>query len=282
MTGTGFLILRRSKLAAILANMKIDKFDNGKDFDFGKTSLDYSKYRDIYPDSMYEKLFNLGIGLKSQNILDLGTGTGVFPRAMHKYGAKFTGIDISEEQIKYAKFLSEKSNMEIQYRVCSAESTGLDSDEYDIISAVQCFQYFNREKLVPEMKRLLKKDGKILIIFMPWLPYESKIAEETEKLVLKYNPNWTGGGQKRTNAEDLHYLSKIMDIEKIFGYTENLEFNYETWAGRIRACRGVSAALPEEEVAEFNKEHLVLLKKITEEPFQIIHEIKIGIFRINF
>jgi len=261
--------------------MKLDKFDHGKEFDFGKTSLDYSLYRDIYPDSMYEKLFDLGIGHKNQNILDLGTGTGVFPRGMYKYGAKFTGIDLSDQQIKYAGILSEQNNMEILYKVCPAENTGLDSNEFDVISAVQCFQYFDREKLLPELKRLLKKDGKIVIVFMPWLPFESKIAEETEKLVLKYNPKWTGGGQKRTNAEDLYRLSKILNIEKIIGYSEELEFNYESWAGRIRACRGVSAALPDNEVAEFNKEHLDLLKSLTEEPFKVLHEIKIGIFRIK-
>ena len=261
--------------------MKLAKFDNGKEFDFGKTSIDYSKYRDIYPNSMYEKLYELGIGQKNQNILDLGTGTGVFPRAMYKYGAQYTGIDLSEEQIKYAKILSEQQNMKIAYKICSAESTGLDSDKYDIISAVQCFQYFDRSKLIPELKRLLKKDGKMVIVFMPWLPLESKIAEETEKLVLKFNPKWTGGRQKRTNAEDLYNLSKIFDIEKIIGYSENLEFNYETWAGRIRSCRGISAALPENEVSDFNKEHLAILKKLTKEPFEIAHEIKIGIFKIK-
>jgi hypothetical protein len=34
--------------------MKHNNIDNGTEFDFGKTSLDYSKYRDIYPHSMYK------------------------------------------------------------------------------------------------------------------------------------------------------------------------------------------------------------------------------------
>jgi len=259
--------------------MKFENIDNSGEFDFGKTSLDYSKYRDIYPSSMYQKLYELGIGQRGQNILDLGTGTGVFPRAMYKYGAKFTGTDISEEQIKYAKELSK--NMDITYKACPAESTGLGSNEYDVISAVQCFMYFDKEKLMPELKRLLKKDGKIVLIWMAWLPYESEIAAETENLVLKYNPKWTGGRHKRTDAEDMYNLSGLMDIEKLIDYTENLEFNYDTWTGRIRACRGVSAALPENVVQDFNNEHLALLKSLTKEPFEIIHEIKIGIYKLK-
>lgn len=40
-------------------------------------------------------------------MLDLGTGTGVLPRNMHSFGAKWTGADISPEQIEQAKKLSQ-------------------------------------------------------------------------------------------------------------------------------------------------------------------------------
>jgi len=261
--------------------MKQNNIDNGNEFNFGKTSSDYSKYRDIYPNSMYQKLYSIGIGQKDQKILDIGTGTGVFPRAMYKYGSEFTGIDISEEQIEYAKKLSLEQNMDIKYKVCSAESSGLNANEYDVITSVQSFIYFDKEKIIPEFKRLLKKDGKIIIVWMVWLPYENRIAEETEKLVLKYNPKWSGAGFKRTNDNNfLNFSPESLETIEEINYTENLEFNYETWAGRIRACRGVSATLTEEKVKEFNNEHLELLKGITKEPFEIVHEIKISVFKI--
>ena len=56
--------------------------DHGKAFDWGKTSEDYAKYRDIYPKEFYAKLAELSLGVKGQNVLDLGTGTGVIPRNM--------------------------------------------------------------------------------------------------------------------------------------------------------------------------------------------------------
>jgi len=260
--------------------MKLNNFDKGNEFDFGKTSLDYSKYRDIYPNSMYQKLYDLGIGHKDQKILDLGTGTGVLPRAMYKYGAQFTGIDIAEEQIEYAKKLSEKENMDIRYKVCSAESTELDSNQFDIITSIQSFVYLDKDKIVPEIKRLLKTNGKVVIVWMAWLPFESNIAAETEKLVLKYNPKWTGAGYKRSEIM-LNFAPETLESEEEISYIENLEFSYETWAGRIRACRGVSATLPKRIVQKFNDEHLELLTGLTKEPFEIIHEVKIGIYRIK-
>ena len=35
--------------------MKLENIDKGNEFNWGNTSLDYSKFRDIYPDSMYNR-----------------------------------------------------------------------------------------------------------------------------------------------------------------------------------------------------------------------------------
>ena len=262
--------------------MKHTSIDNGQEFDFGETSLDYSKYRDIYPDSMFSYLYNNGIGKKGQNILDLGTGTGVFPRSMYKYGAKYIGIDISKEQIEQAKKISKEQNMNIKYKVCSAESTKQKTNVFDVITAVQCFVYFDKTKVLPEIKRMLKTNGKFVTIWMTWLPHEDKIADETEKLVLKYNPKWTGYGYKRKkDNKKSEWFRDYFELEKTIEYLEQIEFTYETWAGRIRACRGVSASLPENVVNDLNEEHIKRLKELTQEPFRILHEIQIGIFKIK-
>lgn len=62
--------------------------DSGKAFDWGRTSKEYAKYRDIYPKEFYEKLVAKNLCVKGQTVLDLGTGTGVLPRNMYQYGAK--------------------------------------------------------------------------------------------------------------------------------------------------------------------------------------------------
>lgn len=81
-------------------NIVNHNIDCGQAFDFGKTSDDYAKYRDIYPQKFYDEILSLGLCSDGQNVLDIGTGTGVIPRNMYKYGAKWTGVDISENQIR--------------------------------------------------------------------------------------------------------------------------------------------------------------------------------------
>lgn len=62
--------------------------DGGKAFDWGRTSMDYAKFRDIYPQEFYDKIINRELCMKGQHVLDVGTGTGVMPRNMYRYGAK--------------------------------------------------------------------------------------------------------------------------------------------------------------------------------------------------
>ena len=52
--------------------------DDGQTFDWGKTSEDYAKYRDIYPEEFYQYILKLGLCKDGQRVLDIGTGTGGF------------------------------------------------------------------------------------------------------------------------------------------------------------------------------------------------------------
>lgn len=201
--------------------------------------------------------------------MDLGTGTGVLPRNMYRYGAKWTGADISENQIAQATRLSR--GMEIDYVVSSAEDLDFPADSFDVITACQCFWYFRHEEVMPEFFRMLKSDGRILILYMAWLPFEDKIASESEKLVLKYSPKWSGAG------ETVHpisipgcYLEKFV-LSHHEEYLLDVHFTRESWHGRMKACRGIGASLSETELSAWEGEHQKLLTEIAPEEFAVKH-----------
>ena len=91
------------------------KIDEGHAFDWGKTSPDYAVYRPGYPASFYTVLQAFGIGTPGQDILDLGTGTGVLARAFAKQGAHVIGIDIAEAQIVAAQQLAAQEHLDIRF-----------------------------------------------------------------------------------------------------------------------------------------------------------------------
>lgn len=243
--------------------------DGGKAFDWGKTSADYAKFRDIYPQEFYDKILGRGLCVEGQRVLDLGTGTGVLPRNMYRYGAKWTGTDISEEQIAQAKKLSQ--DMEIDYYAIPTEEIDFPENSFDVITACQCFWYFDHEKVMPILSRMLRPEGRILILYMAWLPFEDEIAGASETLVLKYSPGWSGAG------ETIHpifipecYLDRF-EFAYHLEYPLKVHFTRESWNGRMKACRGVGASLSQGEVEEWEREHRKLLAEIAPEDFDILH-----------
>ena len=245
------------------------KLDGGKAFDWGKTSNDYAKYRDIYPQEFYDKIVSRNLCIDGQSVLDLGTGTGVIPRNMYPYGAKWIGTDISENQIEQAKLLSQ--GMDIEYYAKSAENIDFQENSFDVITACQCFWYFDHEMIMPTLHKLLKDDGRILVLYMAWLPYEDKIAGESEKLVLKYSPNWSGAGETMHPIFIPECYNDKFELVYHDEYKINVHFTRDSWNGRMKACRGVGASLSESEIASWEKEHMELLESIAPEEFDILH-----------
>ena len=251
------------------------EIDNGKAFDWGLVSKDYAKYRDIYPELFYQKIVELGLCLKGQKVLDLGTGTGVLPRNLYKYGANFTGADISINQIEEAKKISEELNMKINYIVSSAENLDFPDNSFDVITACQCFMYFDKTIVLPKIHRLLKDNGHFCILYMAWLPDESEIAKISEDLILKYNPSWTGGKMKRYMLGTPEWSKELFEVENAITYDLNVSFSRESWHGRMKACRGIGASsLSDEEIAKWETEHLSFLSTVPE-TFNILHYVSI-------
>lgn len=251
--------------------MKKTHIDSGKEFDFGRTSRDYAKYRDIYPQEFYDKLLQRGLCVKGQKILDIGTGTGVLPRNLYKYGGKFVGIDISANQIEQAKILAEQGGMDIDFDCVSAEEANFADGTFDVVTACQCFTYFNHDVLAKRLSDMLKSNGRFAVLYMAWLPYEDEIAMKSEQLILKYNPTWSGCGEVRRNIKIPSVYNEYFKIEDTEVFDLDVPFTRESWHGRMRACRGVGASLSQEDIAKWEKEHIAMLREFAPEAFGVKH-----------
>ena len=255
------------------------EIDGGKAFDWGRASSDYAKYRDIYPPEFFGRIAERGLCVTGQKVLDLGTGTGVVPRNMYHYGAEWTGADISENQIAQAKILAEREGKKIEFIVSAAEDIDFPDGTFDVITACQCFFYFNYEVVVPKLARLLRKGGRLVILFMAWIPAEDRIAKASEELVLKYNPEWSGGGYVRTPVFVPEVAEKYFDTEESDGYDLMVPFTRDSWNGRMKACRGVGASMAPETIVKWENEHMKMLAENAPESFEILHRAAYAILR---
>jgi len=261
-----------------MPHIELPSIDHGKGFDWGKTSANYAKYRDIYPASFYEKLREFGIGLPGQHVLDLGTGTGVLPRNLG--GARFTGTDISPEQIAQAQKLSQ--GMDIAYHITPAEEINFPANSFDAATAVQCFHYMDRSKLMPKLHHVLRPSGLFAICSMIYLPHECEICRGSEALVLKYSPEWTGGNFKRREGlPAFEWAKPLFEAKHHALYCEDIPFTRESWHGRMLSCRGVEASLPSKDVAAFTKEHWTYMQTLPEE-FTVKHQVAVFVMERRY
>lgn len=243
--------------------------DKGKAFDWGRVSSDYARYRDIYPKEFYDKIVNRGLCVKGQSVLDLGTGTGVLPRNLYGYGAKWTATDISKNQIEQAKILSK--GMGIDYYTVSTENIDFPDDCFNVITACQCFGYFDHKQVMPNLFRMLKHGGSLLILYMAWLPFEDKIAGASEALILKYNPSWSGAGETKHQIDIPDCYKENFEFVFHEEFTLRIPFTRESWNGRMKTCRGIGASLTGEEISMWEQEHMTLLEQIAPNEFDILH-----------
>jgi SAM-dependent methyltransferase len=256
----------------------ISSYDSGRTIDWSKTSSDYGKHRPGPPESFYARLRALGVGLPGQRILDLGTGTGLLAREFAKNGAIASGTDIAAGQIEEATRLANEAGLNCDFHVASSEAQPFPDATFDCITAMQCWLYFDQEKTVAEVKRLLKPGGVLAIAHFSWLPRLDPIAHASEQLVLKFNPQWGGKDWDGVVPPVYYGLDKHFPLAAMFWYDEAIPFTRESWRGRMRACRGTGATLAPDQLAQFDREHDALLKSIAPDEFTILHRPDAHIF----
>lgn len=193
---------------------------------------------------------------------------------MFSYGADIKAIDISESQITVAKLLaSEKGADNIDFSVSPAEETPFENNSFDCITAAQCFWYFDRERIIQEIKRLLKPNGIFVKIYMSY-NLDDEIARNSHELVKKINTSWTPGASGSKDMYNHPFENGQLDI-----FECKLPFTRESWHGRMLACRGTKASMDNETLNKWEKEHLKLLSQYPEE-FEINHKIYISSYVI--
>jgi SAM-dependent methyltransferase len=243
--------------------------------DFGKTAADYGRHRAGFPEQFLERLETLGVGLRGQRLLDLGTGTGTLARGFARRGAIVTALDPASSLIDVARQLDVEAGVEVRYLVGRAESTGLAESGFDVVTAGQCWHWFDSAHAAAEVRRVLVPGGRLVIAYFDWIPLPGNVVEATERLIEKHNPAWHFGGGTGLHPRWLADLAGagFLDLET-FSFDVPVRYSHEAWCGRIRASAGVAATLSSEEVARFEAQLQAMLSaRFADDPMEVPHRV---------
>jgi len=253
----------------------------GRQADFGKTAGDYGRFRAGFPEQFFDRLAALGIIGAGADALDLGTGTGTLARGLARRGMNVTGLDKSSAMMDEAARLDAEAGVSIRYVVAEAEATGLAAASVDLVTAGQCWHWFDRARTALEVRRVLRAGGRLLIAHFDWIPLPGSVVEATENLIRAHNSQWNlwgGAGMYPAWMRDMG-AGGFRELES-FSFDVDAIYTHEAWRGRIRASAGVGASMSPERVEKFDAElKRILAERFTDDPMPVHHRVFAAIGR---
>ena len=162
--------------------------------------------------------------LKNIKILDIGCGGGLLSEPMCRLGAKVTGIDASDKNIKVAKLHSKKNNLQIDY-FCSSPEKFDAKDKFDVILNMEIVEHVEDVNFfLKSCSKLLKKNG---IMFVATLNKTLKsyiFAIVGAEYILRWLPIGTHEWEKFIKPEDLISILKKnnLSLDRVDGMNFNL------------------------------------------------------------
>ncbi|WP_419954590.1 class I SAM-dependent methyltransferase [Neobacillus niacini] len=258
-----------------------------KQIDFGQVATSYAKAREDIPVSLMDSLYVRGIFFDGRKVVDIGCGTGALTRKIAMRKAEVTGVDPSKELLHQAVALNRTKNYTIPYLEGTSENTGLDDSQFDIVTVMRAWHWFDREKAIAEMKRILKENGTLIVIDSGFLA-GSSVVEKTFEVLSRY----VSGGLKpagakaqskqRINGFPAEWFDEWQrngfDLRDFYKLNYNVSFTKEAWIERVESISWLAGL----EIDVRNE----ALKALTEslhghETFVIPHECNVCILRLQ-
>jgi SAM-dependent methyltransferase len=241
--------------------------------DFSRTAEDYARHRAGFPPELLDRLAALGIARPGARIADLGTGTGSLARLFAQRGCEVTGVDIAGTLLEQARRLDREAGVEITYVERPAEETRLPAGAFDVVSAGQCWHWFDRPAAAREVARLLVGGGVAVIAHFDWIPIVGNVVAATEEIILRYTPSWPFAGRAGLYPQWLVDLQSAGFTEiETFSFDVAAPYSHEAWAGRVRASAPVAGSLDANGVRRCSQELMAMLReRFPDDPLAVPH-----------
>jgi ubiquinone/menaquinone biosynthesis C-methylase UbiE len=176
-----------------------------------------------------------------RTVLDLGAGTGKLTRALVTTGAHVIAVEPGERMLAELR----RVLPDVEAIRGGAEAIPLANDSVDAIAVGQAFHWFRHDEAVPELHRVLRRDGAVALVWNS-RDGERPLQRELSELIRPFIPEGRPPVGHSANALARSPLFGEIE-ERRFPFAQTLDT--ETFVARIASVSFVAAA-PEEKRAE--------------------------------
>jgi len=163
---------------------------------------DYAKYRPGYPDGLFD-LLGRECGLREGcAVADLGSGTGIFAKALLARGATVYAVEPNGPMRAAAE--RELSGDERFHSVAAtAEGTGLADASVDLVTCAQSFHWFDKTAAKREFLRVLRPGGWAALVWNERLDGASPFMVAYERALWDHCPDYANADHRNTVEDEL-------------------------------------------------------------------------------
>ena len=152
---------------------------------FGAVASVYAVHRPTYPDEAVAWL----VGTSPGRVLELGAGTGKLTQSIRALGHDVVATDPAPEMLAELR----RAVPDAHASVGTAEAIALPSGAVDVVAAAQAFHWFDLERALPEIARVLRPGGVLVMVWniadmkVPWvgkvfrllgMPHDNDVGED--------------------------------------------------------------------------------------------------------
>ncbi len=184
---------------------------------------DYIKYRPGYPAEIISYLKVKCDLSPGRSVADIGSGTGILSQLFLANGNTVYGVEPNKQMrqagerylMQYIKFKSING---------TAESTGLEDNSVDMVTAGQSFHWFNIDECKREFTRILKPGGVTVLIWNSRKTHTNRFSADYEQLLLDFGIDYKKVDHKNINKDTLKKFFKVYSF-KVFPNFQELDLS---------------------------------------------------------
>lgn len=178
--------------------------------DFSEQAAAYERARPGYPDSLVDMLVAEAAVQAGDAVVDFGAGTGIFTRMLVRRQFRVTAVEPNEAMAQRADLSG------VRWLQGTFEDNSLAHQSQSWAVAAQAFHWAKPESCLPQIRRILKPNCVLTILWNDRASQDSEILKWTEDLIRRRVPEFREAYRHQpwervlTSTGDFTFLSKTV------------------------------------------------------------------------